>query len=240
MTDDPLLDQAQLREALRRLAERLRHRGVIGNVYLFGGGAMVLAFDARPATRDLDGRFGPNGPIQEEALAIAREMDLPGTWLNEQGVFYLPRTDEPDPTPVFDHPNLRVMRASDRHLLAMKAMAARRFADLEDLAFLTDRLGLKTVEEVEAVCREVFPDEPLGDRQREVLGDVLAGRVGTVRSEPPAKARSGRNTGGFFGRLFPRHRSRPEDPRRCGAWMRAARVRCGLPPGHAGHHRSRR
>jgi len=134
---------------------------------------MVLAFDTRPATRDLDGRFAPDGPVQVEALEVARELGLPASWLNQQGVFYLPPQDEPDPTPVFDHPNLRVVRASDRHLLAMKALAARRFADMDDLAFLVDRLGLTTVADVEAVCAEVFPDEPLGDRQREVIADVL-------------------------------------------------------------------
>ncbi|MGH9155945.1 MAG: hypothetical protein ACRD1K_08975 [Acidimicrobiales bacterium] len=68
------------------------------------------------------------------------------------------------------------MRASDRHLLAMKALAARRFADMEDLAFLVDRLALDTVEDVEAVCTDVFPDEPFNDRQREVIADVIARR----------------------------------------------------------------
>ncbi len=178
MNDEPLLDQADLREALRRLAERLRHRGVVGNVYLFGGGALVLAFDLRPATRNLDARFTPDGPVQAEALEVARELKLPNSWLNQQGVSFLPRQDEPDPTPVFDHPNLRVMRASDRHLLAMKALAARRLADTDDLAFLIRRLGLRTVDEVEAVCEEVLPDEPFGDRQPEVVEDVLAGRTG--------------------------------------------------------------
>lgn len=172
---EPLLDRAMLREALRRLGDRLRRRGVVGDVYLFGGGAMVLAFDARPATRDLDGRFSPDGPIQSEALEVAREMDLPTSWLNQQGLFYLPETDQPDPSPVFDHPNLRVMRASDRHLLAMKALAARRFADMDDLALLIERLGLTSVGDVEAVYAAVYPDEPLGERQREVIADVLDG-----------------------------------------------------------------
>jgi len=173
---EPLLNQSILRVALGRLAEHLHAIGIVGDVYLFGGGAMVLAFNTRPATRDLDGRFAPDGPVQAAALEVARELGLPGTWLNQQGVFYLPASDEPDPTPLFDHPNLRVMRASDRHLLAMKAMAARRFADMDDLAFLIDRLHLATVQEVEAVCAAVFPDEPLGDRQREVIADVLDGR----------------------------------------------------------------
>lgn len=170
---EPLLDRATLLDALGQLAERLSARGVVGEVYLFGGGAMVLAYDARPATRDLDGRFSPDGPVQTAALEIAEAMGLPRTWLNQQGVFYLPAHDDPAPAPVFDHSNLRVMRASDRHLLAMKALAARRFADMDDLALLVGQLGLSTVEEVAAVCAEVFPEEPLDERQREVIGDVL-------------------------------------------------------------------
>ncbi len=49
---EPLLDQAALREALRRLAGRLHARGIVGDVYLFGGRAMALAFSTRPATSD--------------------------------------------------------------------------------------------------------------------------------------------------------------------------------------------
>ena len=87
------------------------------------------------------------------------------------------------PVPVFDHPHLRVMRASDRHLLAMKAFAARRFAAMDDLALLMHRPGLTTVEEVEAICRDGFPQEPLGDRQREVIADVLDGVIGGSSQE---------------------------------------------------------
>lgn len=43
--NEPLLDQATLRRALNQLGERLRARGIVGDVYLFGGGAVVLAFD---------------------------------------------------------------------------------------------------------------------------------------------------------------------------------------------------
>jgi len=35
-----------------RLGERLQRRGVVGDVYVIGGAAMALAYDARRATRD--------------------------------------------------------------------------------------------------------------------------------------------------------------------------------------------
>ena len=48
---------------------------------------------------------------------------------------------------MFDSANLRVLAASPRHLLAMKAMAARQ-QDMADLAILIRLLGLRTADEV--------------------------------------------------------------------------------------------
>jgi hypothetical protein len=52
--DDPLLDGDRIRDLFRRLGERLHRRGVVGDIYVVGGAAMALAFDARWATRDID------------------------------------------------------------------------------------------------------------------------------------------------------------------------------------------
>jgi hypothetical protein len=73
---------------------------------------------------------------------------------------------------VFDHPGLRVAAASPEHLLAMKVLAARR-RDADDIRFLIRRLGLVSVDQVLAVCAEVFPDEPVPERARLILEDVF-------------------------------------------------------------------
>jgi len=57
-------------------------------------------------------------------------------------------------------PHLRVSAASPEHPLAMKVVAARR-RDAEDVLFLVKHLGLSTVEQVLALCVEIFPDEPV-------------------------------------------------------------------------------
>jgi hypothetical protein len=58
MSDDaPLLDRARIEEAFRRLGDRLARRGVVADIYVFGGAAMALAYDARRATRDIDAVF---------------------------------------------------------------------------------------------------------------------------------------------------------------------------------------
>jgi len=177
MNDRPLLDRQTIMSAFRLLATRLQRKGAVADVYLFGGGAMVVAFNEREATRDLDARFTSTGQVLREVQAVADEMNLPQWWLNEQGTSYLPRDRDPNAVSVFDHPNLRVLRASDRHLLAMKAAASRRNTkDIDDLATLALRLGLETPDEVIRVHGEVFGDVPLSAAKVEVIREALGSR----------------------------------------------------------------
>src|SRR5215467_3538214 len=122
---DPLLDRAAIENAFRRLGDRLVHRGIVGDIYVFGGAAMALAYDARRSTRDIDAVFQPHGVVVDEARVVAAEMGLPQWWLNEQASVYVARGGDANAPRVFDHPGLRVSAASPEHLLAMKVLAAR-------------------------------------------------------------------------------------------------------------------
>jgi predicted nucleotidyltransferase len=170
---EPLLDRAAIENALRRLGDRLAKRGVIADVYIFGGAAMALAYDARRATRDIDAVFHPHGVVQEEARAVAEELGLPTWWLNEQASVYVAPGGDAAAARVFDHPGLRVSAASPEHLLAMKVLAARR-RDADDIRFLVRHLHLSTADEVLALSAEIFPDEDPPARARLVLEDVFS------------------------------------------------------------------
>ena len=85
----PLLDRRAIEDAFRRLGDRLVQRGVIADIYVFGGAAMALAYDARRATRDIDAVFKPHGIVLEEARSVADELGLPQWWLNEQASTYV-------------------------------------------------------------------------------------------------------------------------------------------------------
>jgi Nucleotidyltransferase of unknown function (DUF6036) len=169
---EPLLDRPAIEDAFRQLGDRLVRRGVVADIYVFDGAAMALAYDARRATRDIDAVFEPHGIVLAEARAVASELGLPDWWLNQQASAYVAPGGDPSAPRVFDHPGLRVAAASPEHLLAMKVLAARR-RDGDDIRFLIRRLGLSSVEQVLAVCAEVFPDEPVPDRARLVLEDAL-------------------------------------------------------------------
>jgi hypothetical protein len=65
MTDagSVLLDRAQSERAFTALGERLARRGVVADVFVVGGAAMALAYDATRVTRDVDSLFVPHGIV---------------------------------------------------------------------------------------------------------------------------------------------------------------------------------
>jgi hypothetical protein len=66
-------------------------------------------------------------------------------------------------------------RAIEGAFRRLGARLAARRRDGDDIRFLVRRLGLTSVEQVLAVCAEVFPDEPVPDRARLVLEDTVQG-----------------------------------------------------------------
>lgn len=150
--------------------------GVVGEVYEIGRLAMALAYDACRATRDIDAVIMSHSLVLDEARALAAELDLPQWWLNEQASVYAAPSRDAEAPVTFDHPGLRVSTASPEHLLAMKAMAARR-RDTDDVRLLVGLLNLTTAEQVVEVCSRVFPDEALPDRARLMLEDLFVAEV---------------------------------------------------------------
>jgi hypothetical protein len=57
---------------------------VVADVFVVGGAAMALDYDASQVTRDVDARFLPHGIVLEEARRVAADLGLPPWWFNEQ------------------------------------------------------------------------------------------------------------------------------------------------------------
>jgi hypothetical protein len=168
-----LLDRAQIERAFTALGDRLVRRGVVADVFVVGGAAMALAYDATRVTRDVDSLFVPHGVVLEEARNVAQDLGMPAWWLNEQASVYISGKEDPDKRRVFDHPGLRVTAASPRHIFAMKALAART-RDIDDLRLLADITGVDTAEAALQICREFFPDEEVSPRAAAVLQELFS------------------------------------------------------------------
>jgi methylmalonyl-CoA mutase cobalamin-binding subunit len=163
----------EFRDALRSLGEKVHRRGLIADVYIFGGAAMVMAYNARPATRDIDAVFAPDTEVVEAAREVARERGWPASWLNNQASAYVSRMPDRGQQLVLEAPGIRCMAASPEHLLAMKVMAARRIQDAGDIRFLIERMGLRGVQDVIALVGEVFPDQPVSEHAVLLLQDIF-------------------------------------------------------------------
>jgi hypothetical protein len=57
---------------LRRVSELLADKGIIGEVDIIGGAAMMLSFQARQSTKDVEAVFAPVPEIREAAVRAGR------------------------------------------------------------------------------------------------------------------------------------------------------------------------
>lgn len=168
-----LLDRQGLDEAFKALSAKLEKSGLHADIYIVGGAAMAMAFDARRATRDVDALFVPHGKVLEAAQEVAREMRLPRSWLNDQASVYMP-ADRSGAQLVFSSKSLTVQAANPEQLLAMKILSSRE-RDREDITFLIAHLDLHTPDSALAVATKVFPQETVPVRAVKMLQEILEG-----------------------------------------------------------------
>lgn len=170
---EPLFDATDLHEAFTALADKLQRRNVIGQVHVFGGAAMLLAYNPdRAATRDIDAQFSPDGPMTAAIREIAYQNQWPTTWLNSQAVSYASRTPG-EGARVFDHPHLQVAVTPPDHLMAMKTLAARATRDADDLRILFQHLNITRQRQVWPIVDRFFPDTPIPERSKALIEDLL-------------------------------------------------------------------
>jgi hypothetical protein len=133
----------------------LDHKGVKGEICLYGGALMCLVYNARPSTKDVDAVFQPASTIREIAREIAQEFDLPENWLNDGVKGFLVE----HPKKVFlSMSHLTIMVADPQYMLAMKSLAARiDGTDRTDIAFLIREMGISSVEDVFRIIEEYYP-----------------------------------------------------------------------------------
>lgn len=158
------MQKEQIHKAFMRLGELLRDRRVTGEIDVFGGAAMVLGFDFRRATQDVDSLVTQgHGQVIQAAQEVERELHLPSNWLNEQATPYLAR--HPEFSLFKTYPSegqfgLRVLLAKPEYLLAMKLLAFRLHGtDVADIKYLAHHLKLRTEEDLLSLVKHYYPED---------------------------------------------------------------------------------
>lgn len=162
----------EITQYLHELNDELCLLKIKGEVSLFGGAVMCLAFKARPATKDVDAIFEPVREIRNAANHIADRHGLNIGWLNMAVKMFVV---EHERSVFFDLSNLKVYVPDGLYIFAMKVLAARAdTSDLEDIHFLSKRLGIKNVDEAVRIVQNYYPSKEVKPETVFLLEEILA------------------------------------------------------------------
>jgi hypothetical protein len=170
--------QEEILAALHALNDELAREGTRGEVGIVGGAAMVLAFNARDSTRDVEAVFEPASKLRAAIARVATGQGLAADWLSDAVKGYMPADTQPRRI-LLDLPNLAVWVPPPGYLLAMKAIAARLDShDAADLRTLIRHLKLSRAEDVLEVVANYYPRNQIPARTQFFLEELFEGGAG--------------------------------------------------------------
>ncbi len=151
-----LLTRQDITDALERLGQLAVADGYTLQLIVVGGAAMVLGYNARQSTKDIDALVLPPPDahvVREWAGVIARDNGWQDDWLNDAAKGYLMGISN---GPILlEAPGIVVRQPSVEQLLAMKLSAWRDDVDIADASRLL--VDLATSGEREKVWERVVP-----------------------------------------------------------------------------------
>ena len=173
------LSRAQITHALRRLGELAREQKVTLDVSLYGGAVFTLVYGSRDATKDVDAVVRQSEIAKKLTLRVARELNLPEDWLNDQVKQFLAEKEAKRQLTEADFgEGLRISVPTAAYLPAMKLRACRPPlpgypGDYGDIRFLVQKMGIASVEAAEAIHDKFFPHDSLSDATKEVIRGAI-------------------------------------------------------------------
>jgi hypothetical protein len=157
---------------LTELNEQLSSMKIKGEICLYGGAVMALAYNARPDTDDVDAVFEPVFHIRKAARLVARRNGLPLEWLNNAVEIFLAKHAR---RILLDLSHLKIYVPPPDYLLAMKVLSARADTmDQDDLRVLIRKLGLKGTGDVFAIVRGYYPEKEITPETRILIEELLS------------------------------------------------------------------
>lgn len=138
---------------------------------------MMLAYDRKRITRDIDAVFHPSAKILPLVKRVAKEQGLPDDWINDEVRQFLATRESKRDLPI-DVPGIQVTVSTAGYLLAMKALACRRAlpgykGDEEDLRFLIRELKIGKIDEIQSWIDKYYPDDSPSASDRSFLAQLI-------------------------------------------------------------------
>jgi len=163
--------------ALTRMGELAQLEGTKLELCIYRGAAMMLAYNAREITKDVDAVVQPSEIGSRLARRVAEEMGLPEDWLNNDVKQFTAPTERTRTLP-WEAPGIVLTVPTASYLLAMKALACRRplpgyEGDVADLRFLIHKLGIATVDAIQQHIDGYYPDDVITPDDAALLQTII-------------------------------------------------------------------
>lgn len=188
-----MLSKSEILDALGDMDARARAAHLLVDISIYGGAALVLAFDARVATRDVDAVIRSHPEFARDLCRrIAEERDWPEDWLNDGVKGYLSAHESLELMRGFpggEDGGLRVHLASAEYLFAMKCMAMRPEGidgshDVSDIAALAKRIGLSSAAKALALVEQFYPQQRIPPKVAFGVEEIME-RIEAKRDSDP-------------------------------------------------------
>jgi len=166
-----MLNITTIKKLFAALNDELSKMKIQGEVGICGGAVMCLVFQARQATKDIDGIFEPSQEIRKAAQRVAKTFGLGEDWLNDaaKGYFHI----DPPRERVLEFSHLRIWAPKADYMLAMKCISARFDThDKDDVLFLIDYLELKSTEEVFSIIQKYYPSQKIPPKTHFLIEEI--------------------------------------------------------------------
>lgn len=180
----PHLGRDDIRALLFEIGEALSAQGLVAEIAVYGGSAILMAGGTRPSTKDVDfvPLSGDGKEFREAADRVGARHGLEPGWMNDAVSIFASET--PDYRTVGDfppeRPGLRVFAASPQYLLAMKLMSMRspfETNDFSDIWELADICGVRSADEAREWLGGFYPDSPLPAHRSLALDGIFAAKA---------------------------------------------------------------
>jgi hypothetical protein len=172
------LTKSEILFALDALNKKLERAGTRAEICLYGGALMLLAFNARMSTKDVDAIFKPKEIVRKFVAEIAEEQGIPSDWMNDGVKGFLSATPKwtSKGLPSFSH--ILITRPTAKYLFAMKCMAARApgydtKGDKGDIKFLMKHLQIGTEKQALTIVEEFYDKHRIAPKAHFLILECL-------------------------------------------------------------------
>ncbi len=164
-----------IKKYFSELSDQLKIQNAKGEILLFGGAAMILVFNSRISTKDIDAVFQPKKEFQKAIKQVALLNKLNINWLNDAVKGYL-YSDKFNQKEILKFDNLTVYVPEPEYLLAMKIISMRieaESSDLEDIRTLLKATDLNSPDMVLELVKRYYPQDMIPQKSYYAIEEII-------------------------------------------------------------------